>query len=915
MHQLSRHFVLTTLLSFYPLIAGAQITPDATLPSNSTVIPQGQNFQIQGGTRIGNNLFHSFQEFSLSTGQTANFNNDLNIQNIFSRVTGGKISNIDGLIQANGSANLFFLNPAGIIFGPNASLHLGGSLIITTANSIKFSDGSFFSATNPTAPPLLTVNVPIGLQIDSNPGAIQVQGNGNNLQYDPNTLATVRTQRPVGLQVPDGNTLALLGGDINLTGGNITAAGGRIELGSVAQGLVTLTPLNSSVPINQGGIVGWKLGYEGITNFQDINLTQGASASSSGISGGQTQVQGRNIIIADGAAILADTLGKYNGGGLIVKGSESVQVTGSSDLFSSSLFASVDPGVTGNGGLLTIETGRLVITNEGIVGADTFGVGNAGGINIKANSVEVSGGSVLEASVYTGATGNGGVLNINTNSLSVLGGSQILNFTRAGGNAGDININANQVNVDGTTQSGSYPSLLSVSVESGATGQGGKLNVTTDSLFITNGARLGGNTSSTGKAGEVNISANLVEVSGFGKKGNLSILSADADQNTGNGGSLTINTGKLLVNNGGQVSTGTFDSGQGGNLIINATNSIDLSGETPVFPLRDRSYFTDSSGQFFPSGLFAGSQGTGNAGSLSIQTPQLSVSNQALISASGFTGKGGSLLVQAPNLTLDNGGKLSVRSQGTGATGNLQVIANTVKFNHQSGIEGTSITGEGANLSLSADTIQLRNNSFISATAGTQGGPGNGGNINITTNTLGLLEKSNIVANAFSGKGGNITITTQGDFLSPDSEITASSQLGLNGVVDIRTPGIDPSKGLVNLPQNFTNVSKLISSTCDRTQSNQFTITGKGGLPPNPGQTIVGTAIWQDLRSLRGKQNHNYAQVNYQFDVPLAKHFAPPILEANGWIIDQEGKVKLVTHIPQENSQNGWYHSVPCRGS
>ncbi len=143
-------------------VQAQQVMSDGTV--NTIVTRSGNVFTIDNGTTSGTNLFHSFQEFSIPTGGTALFNNAANIQNIFSRVTGGTVSNLDGIIRANGTANLFLLNPNGILFGSNARLNLGGSFIGTTAQAIKFADGTEFSAI-PTASPLLTMSVPIGLQM------------------------------------------------------------------------------------------------------------------------------------------------------------------------------------------------------------------------------------------------------------------------------------------------------------------------------------------------------------------------------------------------------------------------------------------------------------------------------------------------------------------------------------------------------------------------------------------------------------------------------------------------------------------------------------------------------------------------------------------------------------------------------
>ncbi|MEM8830579.1 MAG: filamentous hemagglutinin N-terminal domain-containing protein [Cyanobacteria bacterium P01_G01_bin.19] len=537
----------------------AQVTSDGTV---NTQVNQNVNVaEITGGETRGGNLFHSFQDFSVPTGNEAFFNNANDISNIFSRVTGGSISNIDGLIRANGSASLFLINPAGIIFGENARLDIGGSFYGSTASSILFEDGEFGAVDN-LQEPILTVNAPIGLGFRDNPEDIinrsVAGGVVENLEFARPDFEI--PQIPVGLQVKPGQDISLIGGEIKLENGNIYAPGGKVELGGLSEAGV--------VSISNDGSFNFP---ENITR-SDVSLTNnqqqeyGSIVNVAGNGGGSIKVHGRNLELS-GRSFFFGGIKESSNTPNVQAGDFEIDVTENIVLNMSRITNIVSSGAEGNSGNINIKTKNLSIftpiestgrKDAGNISTNIFGTGNGGNITINASEqiFLLEEGNQTFGSIQTtiepDSIGSAGDLTINTGSLLINGRNSVRSQTHGRGDAGDVTINASeQISLQGQFISNNRRLTTGITSQSrnDAEGNGGLITINTPFLSLSDHSQITASAQRDNQAGDVRITA-----------------------------------GDIILRNTSQITTGTGGAGgvgNGGNLFIDARFIVAFPEQNP----------------------------------------------------------------------------------------------------------------------------------------------------------------------------------------------------------------------------------------------------------------------------------------------------------------------------------------------
>ncbi|MEM9505694.1 MAG: filamentous hemagglutinin N-terminal domain-containing protein, partial [Cyanobacteria bacterium P01_E01_bin.43] len=545
----------------------AQIEPDPSLGTDASVVTpevllRGELAdEIRGGAIRGNNLFHSFAEFNVLPDQRVYFANPIGIENILSRVTGGNLSSIDGLLGVDGAANLYLLNPSGIIFGPNARLDIEGSFTATTADQIGFNDGSEFSAV-PTDNELLTVSVPLGVQFNDEPqGDITQQGN---------------------LAVGAGASLTLFG-DTVLSSGALTVEGGTIQLLGNQVGLVDAATVDVSSPTGGGTVLigGDYLGEGTVSNANTTLVEAGATIHADAQQVGDG---GRVIVWADDATQFAGHISAQgghdsgNGGFVEVSGRQALDFTGTVNT----------QAVNGLVGQLLLDPANIVIADAPPAGAITVGLGDG----VFADRLYAATEDPGQTSHLTPATVEALLA---TNDLTLVADNAIAVLSNVAANSdNDLTLNAGAIGVIGAVlrQSGGGSIILETpqtpgngvavglgvvdtSPLPGSTNAGGNIQITTHDLAVLNNGFVSASTQGAGDTGQVQIDAT----------GNVIVDGPSAAINsfvvpgaTGDSGGIAVSTNSLSVLNGAAVSASNFGDGDAGQVQITATGDVIVDG-------------------------------------------------------------------------------------------------------------------------------------------------------------------------------------------------------------------------------------------------------------------------------------------------------------------------------------------------
>ncbi|MDM8548505.1 filamentous hemagglutinin N-terminal domain-containing protein [Desulfobacterales bacterium HSG2] len=704
----------------------AQITLDGTVGSVGESHLQGPDYDIRAeyGKQAGANLFHSFQQFNIHTGESATFTGPDSVRNIISRVTGGEASLIDGrLASAIPDADMYFLNPAGVMFGPNASLDLGGSFRVSTADYLRMGGNDRFYAL-PRANDVLSVAAPAAFGfLDGDVAPIRAEGRGEITERD-------WEDHPTGLHLSGGKKIMLAGGDISIGNGTRFTAVRRDESGEpVLDGdgnPVTDTKLPGDVKAPDGRISLCAVRSAGEVRFTDtdpdltgfdrmgdVTLSGNAVLETSGRGGGRIFIRGGKIV-AEGGRIRAETLEDRDGRGI------------------------------------DIECESLLMNDGFRIATASRGSGGGGDISVRAETVVQLKGNdpnLSESRIETITdsmepdAGTGGGIRIEAEEILLEDGGSIHSISRKGsGNSGDVTLRAEKrIRLSGND---AYGQGTMISCESHSLGSSGDVRIETGDLEMRDGGQIYSVTAGSGDSGNVIVNAGgKVALEGVCILGLATLIRTDTFNASGDAGDVTLNAGELVLTDGAVIysSTSSFDtnlpSGNGGDVTVHVEGDAVLSGVNP------HGMTIDIGSGVHTLSLSSGAGESGDTGNITLTARNLTLRDGANISSGGNSpaGRGDIDISVRDDITVSgDSAQTELLEPGVYQLWWMTVFSTELYDKSVSGIYIRSENKSG--LSDRAGNIRIQANRLLLSDGGTvstaTGGGGNAGNIDLRVGRL-----------------------------------------------------------------------------------------------------------------------------------------------------------------------------------
>ncbi len=832
-----------SIASFYLThSSNSQVILDSSLRPQEPL--SGPNYAITAdrGLTVGNNLFHSFSQFNLDSAETAIFSGPLTINNIISRITDIHPSVIKGSVQSTiNGADLFLINPNGIIWGPNSQADILGSLYISTANYLSFDDNGLFD-TNAQNTSILTSGVPSSFNfINGYPSTIIVQGSTFSIPKN-GSISLIANQ----IHLADGIN-NIIEGNLNIIGSEPTSS---VTIGSSpifnVESLLDQVQTSNIEIIDQSisltnhsffRLSGHNLSINNsrislnssfgnaellidVTGKLDLNGSIIQTISSHDSASNNLIINAKEIVIHNGSRLTAISL-DGSIGGKIELNADAISIDGKNTDFFTGISSENQQNASGFD--IIIQTDNIDITSEAIISTLTQGRISGGRIEVNTENLLIDGkNGEFSTGIFTITTslinpGPGGDIDLTLKNMDIVNGAEINTSSFGNGQAGNIYIDASQIYLarnDSLILTGIFAQS-----ESNTNGHSGTISINTDSLKISNGALIDNTSFSDNNGGLVQISAKELSLSNHSSLFSSGILSTTFSHNLDTqGGRVLIETELLKISDGSLISTSTFGQAIAGPIDIKSNSLViqDAGTSNQTTGITSLTHHETGGGnagnisivsqsiEVIRGEINASSTGSGDGGHISIQSETLSLIGDQSKQFTGIAaetqsqknaGSGGGVTITTNDFLISGGAAVTVNSLGSGNAGTISIASEYIYIQENDGLFDTGLFaqsrddtfgGNGGNIRLNAMIILKSDHGVISSSSE---GNGNAGLVEISTGSLILRNESLIDNSNFGfGTGGDIKINAANEIHLDNSFISADADNAAGGNITINSP-------------------------------------------------------------------------------------------------------------------------------